>query len=154
MEPGVDVLLAAGADIATIVTGFAVCLAVVPFFETRKQRARDADQWYVDRYWMIQDRKHIRRRGGRVIAHSPLDVLYAELKLCEDELDARANGWVTNSSWKIWADSIAALRTDHGARDLLAQMPSNEMVRLREFFIEPADPQQIGVVRQWWRGLR
>lgn len=146
--------LSAGADVATILTGLAVCLAIIPFHETRKQRARDSDQWYVDRYWALQDRKRIRHRHGKVVAAAPLDVLFAELKLCEDELDARANGWVTNASWQIWSDSIATLRHDPKAMSVLARMPATEMLRLRAFLDDQADPQRIGLARQWWRGLR
>ena len=146
--------LSAWADAATIFTGLAIFLAIFPFHETRKQRARDADQWYVDRYWALQDRKRVRARRGRIITEAPLDVLVAELKLCEDELDARANGWVTNTSWSIWSESIGALQHNRRARDVLERMPANEMQRLRVFLRDLEDPQRIAPIQQWWRGMR
>lgn len=147
--------LAPAADAATIVTGFAVVLAVVPFFQSRRQRRRDADRWYVDRYWMLQDQKSVKQRiDGTISSVVPLKVLHAELRLCEDELDARADGWVMNDSWTIWSPSIVALSKNSRAMKMLRALPQDEMVRLRKFLHDQKDPQSMGVLRQWLRGTR
>lgn len=147
--------LARLADGATIVTGFAVVFALVQFFQSRKQRCRDADQWYVDRYWLLQDQKSVKRRiDGSIKTVVPLHILHAELRLCEDELDARANGWVTNDSWTVWSPSIIAMANDRQAMSLLERLPRTEMVRLREYLLDSKDPQQISVLTQVWRGIK
>lgn len=147
--------LSIAADGATVVTGVAVLFAIVQFFQSRKQRCRDADQWYVERYWQLQDKKSIRQRvSGAVVTTVPLQILHLELRLCEDELDARANGWVTNTSWAIWAPSILAVSDDARAMKMLKRLPPNELGRLRSFLQNHEDPQEIGVLKQLWRGIR
>lgn len=147
--------LAIAADGATVVTGVAVVFALVQFFQTRKQRCRDADQWYVDRYWFLQDQKSAKwQMNGTLRSVVPLRVLHAELRLCEDELDARANGWVTNGSWAIWSPSILAFSKDQRAMAVLRGLPKEELTRLRAFISDEQDPQEIGILRQLWRGIR
>lgn len=147
--------LSIAADGATVITGIAVLCAILQFFEARKQRCRDADQWYVERYWELQDKKSIRRRlDGSVVISVPLQTLHQELRLCEDELDARASGWVSNSSWKIWAPSILATRDSASSMALLRRLPKDELCRLRAFLVDEADPQTIWPPKQLWRGVR
>lgn len=147
--------LAVLADGATVVTGVAVAFALVQFFQARKQRCRDADQWYVDRYWKLQDQKTVKwGLHGTIKSVVPLRVLHAELMLCEDELDARANGWVTNDSWRIWSPSILAIAEDPRAMSVLHGVPIDQMTRLRKFIQDQKDPQQIGMLEQAWRGIR
>lgn len=143
------------ADTATVVTGVAVVFAVVPFFQARKRERRAADQWYVERYWMLQDKKRPRRRwNGAVSVTIPFAVRWAELRLCEDELDARADGWVTNDSWSLWCVSILEHRDDPVMAGIVAKTPPNELHLLREYWRNGNDPMTIGVWRQFWRGLR
>ncbi|WP_145985725.1 hypothetical protein [Microbacterium phyllosphaerae] len=147
--------LANFANAATVLTGVAVVFAVVPFFQARKRERQDADQWYVDRYWQLQDQKRPRRgRGRQVRVDSPFAVRWAELRLCEDELDARANGWITNDSWAVWQGAILAHRDDPLMLDLVARTPSDELTLLREFWLTGADPIIINRWRQFWRGIR
>lgn len=143
------------ANAATVVTGFAVVFALVPFFQSRKRQRQEADQWYVERYWKLQDRKRPRRRlDGSVVVENPFEVRWAELRLCEDELDARANGWITNDSWDVWTDAILAHRDDPRMTGIVARTAGDELVRLREFWQSGQDPITIGRWRQFWRGIR
>ncbi len=148
-------MLALLADAATIVTGLAVLFAVVPYFQSRKQRRQENDQWYVERYWHLQDRKRPTKHwNGSITVVVPFAVRYAELKLCEDELDARAHGWVTNDSWSVWKGSIYAHRDDEMMMDIVERTPRLELVRLREYLKTGVDPIEVGQWRQFWRGLR
>lgn len=80
------------ANLATAIGGGAIVFALVPFFQARKHRLRDAEQWYVDRYWAIQDRMTIGDVDGRLDKLPTLKDIYDELRLCEDELDSRRTG--------------------------------------------------------------
>jgi hypothetical protein len=143
------------ASAATVVTGIAVVLAVVPFFQGRKRERQQADQWYVDRYWQLQDLKRPRRRRSRqVIVAVPFAVRWAEVRLCEDELDARANGWITNDSWNLWKGSILVHRDDPEMCDLVKRSPPGELGRLREYWLTGQDPIEINRWTQFWRGIR
>lgn len=151
MEQTLSVL----ADIATIVTGAAVLFAIVPFHQARKQSCRDANQWFVDRYWELQDQKRVRREwNGALSTVTPLKIRVAELRLCEDELDARAQGWVANDNWRVWSASILAHGSDQEMVSTLKALPHDELILLRSFLEHGDDPQQIGTFRQWWRGIR
>lgn len=143
------------ANAATVLTGVAVMFAFIPFFQARKRQRQEADQWYVDRYWQLQDLKRPRRRlNGKVIQYVPFGVRWAELRLCEDELDARANGWITNDSWALWKSAILSHRDDPAMRQILSQTPDDELVQLRRYWSTGEDPISISAWRQFWRGLR
>ncbi|MGI0522166.1 hypothetical protein ABY45_16465 [Microbacterium maritypicum] len=142
------------ANIATVFTGIAVLFAVVPYFQGRRQRMQDANNWYVERYWQLQDRKTPSKDAdGTVRVIVPFEVKYAELRLCEDELDARADGRVTNDSWELWSKSILALRTDSDANEIIAATSTDELVRLRAYLADEEDPIRMGAWSRFWRGL-
>jgi hypothetical protein len=143
------------ANAATVLTGIAVIFAFVPFFQARKRQRQEADQWYVERYWQLQDLKRPRRRiNGAIVVESSFGVRWAELRLCEDELDARANGWITNDSWKLWNGAILAHREDPMMTQIVQRTPGDELVQLRQFWSTGDDPISISPWRQFWRGLR
>ena len=141
------------ANVATIVTGLAVVFPVFPYFKARRQRRQDADNWCVEPYWQLQDRKTpVRNNDGTVRVDVPFEVMFAELRLCEDELDARADGRVTNNSWRLWSESILSLRDNEQSIALLDATPG-ELTQLREFLKTAKDPITNCRFKQFWRGL-
>jgi hypothetical protein len=94
------------ANAATAVGGLALLFAILPFRQAQKQRLRDAEHWYVERYWAIQDRIPIGEVAGRLVKLPSEKDLFDELRLCEDELDLRQSGFITNATWRIWSASI------------------------------------------------
>ncbi|WP_210479596.1 hypothetical protein [Naasia sp. SYSU D00948] len=140
------------ANAATALGGAAIVLALVPFMQARKQRLRDAEQWYVDRYWAIQDRIEVGVVDGRLRKMPTAKDMYDELRLCEDELDQRKSGFITDTTWDLWSPSIAAVAEDPDKMELLRR--ADELSLLRAYLeTEGKDPIEIGWVRAQLRGL-
>jgi hypothetical protein len=38
-------------------------------------------------------------------------VVWAYFRLCEDQLELRAAGWISNTTWKLWSDGMHAQLT-------------------------------------------
>jgi hypothetical protein len=139
------------ANAATALGGVVLLFALIPFRQAQKQRLRDAEQWYVERYWAIQDRIDVKIVGGR-LQKLPTDKdLYDELRLCEDELDLRRAGFITNSTWDLWSPSILAIKDSPEKLSVLDQ--ADEMTLLREYLQTSRDPISIGVITATVRGL-
>ena len=84
---------------------------IVAFYQSslaRRQRVRDFEMIYVQRYWSVIDRIRSPRSGGSIPMpceqERPDIELY--LELCEDEVDVRRLGLVSDSTWEIWSDAI------------------------------------------------
>ena len=139
------------ANAATAIGGVGILLAVFPLLQARKQRLRDAEQWYVERYWAIQDRIEVEVEDGRLVKRPALKDIYDELRLCEDELDLRKNGFLTNPTWRIWGGSIRAIREDREKVSVLER--ANDMTLLRDYLLTGNDPMEVGRLRAVVRGL-
>lgn len=144
-------LLPALADVATVIGGIAVLFALVPILEGRKQRLRDAEQWYIDRYWAIQDRiKIVSTRSGLRKRPTSRDI-FDELRLCEDEVESRQNGFITSPTWKVWRGSILAIRNDEAKMTILDGV--DELDVLKRFLRTGQDPLRLSWLRAALRGL-
>lgn len=139
------------ANAATAIGGIGILLAVFPLLQARKQRLRDAEQWYVERYWAIQDRIEVEVEDGRLVKRPALKDIYDELRLCEDELDLRKNGFLTNPTWRIWSGSIRAVKEDGEKMSVLER--ADDMTLLRDYLLTGTDPMEVGRLRAVVRGL-
>ncbi|OFU57155.1 hypothetical protein [Corynebacterium sp. HMSC11E11] len=95
-----------------------VVTAILGFYALRSSlyiRRREFEDIYVQRYWEINDRLPVEVRLKLMVQEShPFDVadegtrraIWDYLMLCEDEIDLRAHGQVTDETWSIWSDSI------------------------------------------------
>ncbi|MFD3448631.1 hypothetical protein ACFDTO_28945 [Microbacteriaceae bacterium 4G12] len=139
-----------------MVGGIAVITAAFSFFQARKQRLRDAEQWYVERYWAIQDQIEVTESmDGPVLKKPSNKNIYDELRLCEDELDLRRNGFLTNPAWQLWSESIRAIADDSAKMSVLERVPKSELELLRAYLVDRGykDPIGIGRWRKFWRGI-
>jgi len=87
--------------IALIVGIVAAAVALAQARQTKRQRVRDFELVFVQRYWQLYDRfaPFVRaRQGGPASVEDPTDEQYsaivAYIDLCEDELAIREAGWV------------------------------------------------------------
>lgn len=142
------------ANVATIVTAAAVVVAILSFIGDRSQRHREFESLYVQRYWAIQDRQSADVRLGlrRPLRKADRALALDYLRLCEDELEIRKNGLVTNRTWKIWAAAIQTGIASPLCRELIAERPA-ELVFLRDFARNPRDPYTGWKVWAKWNGL-
>lgn len=98
-------------DIGQLATAVGVFLAWLTLRAARRQRLRQFETIYVQRYWTLMDGLSTdaaagRRSGG--LAESDEKIARAYIRLCEDELELRREGWISAVTWRIWRDGIAA----------------------------------------------
>ena len=114
---------------------------------------------YVQRYWDLMNSLPIRFVQGHE-DYSPNDnqsiALCNYLLLCEDELDLRAQGFITDKTWKIWRSSIVGIAHDPKLLDLIETFPKHRLTNLRSLIAsaesEP-DPLIKLSISRWWSGL-
>ena len=68
---------------------------------------------FAQRYWKIMDELSLEaiectKPDGGVVSSSDRKVVIAFLMLSEDELDLRANRWISADTWELWRDGMAA----------------------------------------------
>ena len=99
--------------ITAITTLAALFVAIGQLYLLGKQRRRDFEDLFVQRYWTIMDRLTMETieckpsKDRRVLPEDRRAVI-AYLRLCEDELDLRAQNWVSADTWRIWHAGIAS----------------------------------------------
>lgn len=82
---------------------------------SRRQRTRVFEQHFVDRYWRLMDQLSLRAlRGSPDGEPDEQDerLVRAYFRLCEDELDLRSQGWVSDSTWAVWAQGCTSSSVD------------------------------------------
>ncbi|SLM95669.1 hypothetical protein FM106_10040 [Brachybacterium faecium] len=76
-----------------------IVFAVTQIVAQTRQMHRDFEALYVEWYWALMDRRSGEfERGGKPRKEDRL-VIHQYLQLCEDEIDLRGEGRVTNDTW-------------------------------------------------------
>jgi hypothetical protein len=92
---------------------------------------RELEMAYVERYWHIMDG----RSASFVLTQKagPDDdvVIFRYLQLCEDELELRKLGRVTDSTWEFWASSMHQQVSVAAYFDALVVIPVDQFEYLR-----------------------
>jgi hypothetical protein len=91
-----------------ILTAFAIVMAAWQLLFHSRQMHRDFEMLYVERYWRIMDNRSTEWRNGGDLQPSDRGVVQDYLQLCEDEIDLRKLGRVTDNTWGFWANAIVA----------------------------------------------
>lgn len=85
--------------IISALTMLSIVFAVTQIVAQTRQMHRDFEALYVERYWALRDRRSGEfERGGKPRKEDSL-VIHQYLQLCEDEIDLRGEGRVTNDTW-------------------------------------------------------
>lgn len=142
-------------SIASVVTALAVVFAVGQLRVARQQSHREFENLYVQRYWSLLDRFSEAAvldddlsawdRGDKAIALN-------YMRLCEDQLDMRRLGRITNSSWSFWAPAIRQAMSEPAYHDLRNAYP-NQFHSLRDFLSTGQDPFTKNRFGAWLGGL-
>lgn len=74
------------------------------------------------------------------------------LRLCEDELEIRKLGLVTNRTWAVWSDAIEAGIATPLSRELIDERPA-ELHYVRQFASDHVDPYKGWKLWAKWNGL-
>lgn len=143
------------ADIGTIFTAVAVVFAVFQVVTARTQRHREFENLYVQRYWQILDRMpdwmYLNQENSEPTPDERrLAVVY--LRLSEDEVDLRRQGFITDRTWAIWSEGILAQLDTTIYADALTEH-TEVLPSLTDFVQSGSDPLSWRPVSRWWAGL-
>ncbi|MFJ8045998.1 hypothetical protein ACIRBX_36350 [Kitasatospora sp. NPDC096147] len=152
------------ADTAAIATVLAVIAAVLSLRQIQRQRIRAFEDFYVARYWKLMDDLSLpvlKATTTVTLTEADERVLRAYLILCEDELELRAAGWISDRTWRIWSaamrqqfawapvsqvwDQVSALAETGNGRPFR---------RITQFRTGAHDPVELGRAHRALRGLR
>jgi hypothetical protein len=95
--------------VAPCVTAVGVIVAVFGLQASRRQRRRQFETLYVQRYWTLMDRLSLHAlRNSALDTVGPDDekVALAYLRLCEDQLEVRKGRWISDATWEIWSPGM------------------------------------------------
>src|SRR3954468_10915936 len=98
-------------DVIDVVMTASLILTMLSLRASQRQRLRQFETLYVQRYWALLDRLSLTGlRGDATDEVSAEDerVVRAYLRLCEDQLELRRLGWIGTSTWAIWIDGMRA----------------------------------------------
>lgn len=115
-----------------IATLLAVIVAAWQLLFHSRQMHREFEALYVARYWEIMDRRSDSwvlsgrtKRSDSVVARS-------YLQLCEDEIDCRRIGRVTDNTWVFWRDAILSQTSAAEYKRALADSGADEYPLLQK----------------------
>ncbi|GAA1866460.1 hypothetical protein GCM10009772_47340 [Pseudonocardia alni subsp. carboxydivorans] len=153
-------------DVGTIATAVGVLLAVLSLRAARLQRRRQFETIYVQRYWTLMDGLTADALAGRrTDTVSPQDekAALAYLRLSEDQLELRREGWISHETWEIWSAGIKAQLDRRWPFDVVWQKvaeanrdagPDAEYQLLRKFMNDAVDPHTALPRRvRFWRAI-
>ncbi|WP_108718487.1 hypothetical protein [Miniimonas sp. S16] len=120
-------------EFATIIVGVLTLVGALYTWHhqarlTREQRVRDLELVYVQRYWSIRERMSIETRSDASRAIDPRDrtAVADYLELCEDEIDARQRGWISDDTWSSWAAAIRGAAGNEVLMGMLVELDREE----------------------------
>jgi hypothetical protein len=135
------------------ITLLAVFAAVWQLFLRSKKMHRDTEMIFVQRYWLIMDRKSPQFViEGKPTASDELIILQY-LRLCEDEYDHRRLGKIPRDTWLPWQEAMREqLAEPHYAAVLEKTKPLFPGVREMLASQEGYDPHPQNRFIQFLRG--
>lgn len=143
-------------NIASVVTAVAVIFVVFQLVGDRNSRHREFENLYVQRYWNLTDQMSF-DPWSKPLRSSLSDrdhgLCRAYLRLCEDEVELRIHGYITDQTWKLWAEGIKAQTGIEPFKEILSSEPKDQLPELRKFLRDDEDPLRRNRVARWWSGL-
>lgn len=94
--------------IISIITAGSIIFAARQIVAQTRQMHREFESLYVERYWELMDKRSVSFLRGSKPRRSDQFVIFQYLQLCEDEVDQRGLGRVTDETWGHWEKSIRA----------------------------------------------
>ena len=96
-------------DVALIVTAIGVLGVLLSLRQSYKERLRQFEAMYVQRYWKIMDQLSLDALKGSSsdeLIESDNKAIRSYILLSDDELEMRKNGYIADSTYVLWADGI------------------------------------------------
>jgi hypothetical protein len=130
-------------QLATLV---AVLVAARQLVFQSRQMHRDFEALYVQRYWALMDRRSRRFALGGGLSRDDRITVRNYIQLCEDQIDCRRIGRVTDSTWVFWRGAIADQLQQPAYRTELDELSGETFPRVRELLNNPGQHDPLG----WW----
>lgn len=143
----------------TLLTGIGVLAIGLQIIGERSARHREFENMYVQRYWDIASRlptRFVHGHADYVPNASEENALCDYILLCEDELDLREQGYITDRTWQIWMSGIIFAARDPQLGKLARTFPPDRLEKFKALVENPClefDPQNRTKIRRWWTGL-
>ena len=141
--------------LASVVTALAVVFAAGQLRVAREQSHRDFENLYVQRYWSLLDKFSVEATLDEArAAATPADHAIAlnYMRLCEDQLDMRRLGRITNKTWSFWSAAIQESMSEASYVKLRNDYPSS-FGQIRMFVVRGEDPFKGNRLVAWFGGL-
>jgi hypothetical protein len=149
------------ADIALIVTAVGVLAAVFSLRQSNRERLRQFEAMYVQRYWSILDQLSLYALDLSTpdsVSADDKKAIRSYLFLCEDELEMRGRGYIADGTYKIWSEAAMAQLEQPMFKEVwnqLAKEAAFPYQHLNALLSNPSyDPLKARFLRRWLRGLR
>jgi len=150
---------------AAVLTGLGVLFLVVQLRQSQRQRHRQFEDQFLQRYWTLLDSMPDRCDPmlDEAAPSQEMEMIEAKwmrtyLRLCEDQCDMRAAGWVTDETWKLWWEGIHSVVSEERFRNEIARYESNGLLSNLRRGLDRGDsnnfdPAELTKPARWWRGL-
>lgn len=111
---------------------------------------RQFESMYVERYWQVMDRRSESWVLKGVFTKADQVVARQYLLVCEDEIDLRRLGRVSDSTWAFWGEAI---RDQATLEPYVSALDKSGYPRLEQFLAEGNDPLRHSVIWRKRHGL-
>ena len=149
-----------------MVTAIGVVGAVVALRQSYRERLRQFESMYVQRYWRILDDLSLDALRGSLsdkISESDEKAIRSYILLCEDELELRKDGYIADSTYKLWADGMLSQLKQPMFKDVWQHVQKEAaesgafsyryLRQLESVGIKDGDPLQVRAAQRRLRGL-
>ena len=154
-------------SIALVITAIGVLGVMFGLRQNYRERIRQFEEMYVERYWTILDQLSLdalRASSPAEVGHDDEKAIRSYLFLCEDELQLRGGGYISDGTYNVWAQAIRDQLSQPMFKKIWAQVEREaEEDRtfpyeyLRRFLddksLEAVDPLAMSLPQRWLRGL-
>lgn len=123
-------------DIGTFIVSMVTCLtigfAALQLIFHSRQTHREFESLYVQRYWNLMDKRSEPFAVKQKVLPEDKSVIRGYLQLCEDEIDLRRLGRVTDHTWRFWASAIKSQCSEPAYKAELKKLDREQYPRVRE----------------------
>ncbi len=154
-------------DIALFITAVGVLGVVMGLRQSYLERLQQFEGNYVQRYWKILDELSLDALKGSCpdpLSERDNKSIRSYILLCEDELEMRKNGYVSDNTYDLWADGIKGQFRQRMFKEIWKQVkeeagnnktfPYEHLNQLLdEKNTSTYDPLKMARWRRWIRGL-
>jgi hypothetical protein len=146
---------------AWVTLGVGIAALTVAFWglrQARRVRLRQFEQLYIQRFWHLVDALSPNARFGKsgVISDRDRLTVLSYLELCEDELELRSAGWITDALWRERRATILRRVGSWPVRNVWNEQKGSGKFRELNRFMDYRgnyDPCRFSRFTKWWMCL-